>query len=244
MLARISDDGEARIVDSFPFADDIRNSGIIGIQSLEISPNDRFLIGHGHFGSHFRLIVWPLNWDENGDFSKAGDAVVDRRDEEAFLSNSSRFWFPGNRSDAAQELDVVYLHKKAIKSSNLIRGGEREIAKIPSSREGSTPVDVSEDGFWVLIGDDQQQVYLWHTPSGTKHRLGVEEFRLDENKRVVRPERDNRPEHSGRVVGVALSKYRPGEGFPAYAASIGLENEIKVWDLFPALQGVDSRYSN
>ena len=53
-----------------------------------------------------------------------------------------------------------------------------------------------------------------------------------------------RPAHTGPIVGVAFSDPDPGQDYPAFAATIGEENKLKIWELFPILHsesGVRSR---
>jgi hypothetical protein len=45
----------------------------------------------------------------------------------------------------------------------------------------------------------------------------------------------DRPAHTGPIAGVTLSEPDPGQDYPALAATVGEENRIKVWELFPIL---------
>ena len=51
---------------------------------------------------------------------------------------------------------------------------------------------------------------------------------------LLEPSQD-RPAHTGPIAGVALSQPDPGKDYPAFAATVGEENKIKVWELYPIL---------
>jgi hypothetical protein len=89
-----------------------------------------------------------------------------------------------------------------------------------------------------MMGDDNGLAYIWDTYEGTRFCISIDaatEQRIQEANGRRLEDIPERPAHTGPIVGVALSEPDPGRDYPAFAATIGEENKLKVWELYSLL---------
>lgn len=219
-----------------------RNSdAAAGVTSLAFSPDDGTLLVHGQYTeSLHKLSTWKLTWDESG---RLASFDKDRRELENkegpfFMETgypSVRFVAkPGETSNFRRVLVRI---KDGFSLVNIAsRKAEQQIDFL-TTHHGTPEHAISDDGRWIVMGDDNGMAYVWDTIEGDRYSLTMTtelENRMKETRARIRDIRE-KPAHSGPIVGVALSAPDPGRDYPAYAATIGEENKIKVWELFPIL---------
>ena len=219
-----------------------QQQGSPGVTALAFSPDDKLLVAYGEYGDKKpRFEMWGLDWNPKRESyeGKSGLKVQQTFDPwepvkgtvyqgsgyQDHNSGSIRFIHPKKRkrsSDASARMrsssssdTIVYATSRALQVLN-IRNRKliREIP-LPAKQLGRPQYDISEDGRWVIIGDDNGTIEIIDLVDGKKTSLTS----------------DGRPAHAGPVVGVTLSEPDPAIGFPAYAATVGEENRLKVWDL-------------
>jgi hypothetical protein len=87
------------------------------------------------------------------------------------------------------------------------------------------------------MGDDNGKAIIYDLDRGDQFSVTIDselESAVADPTRA-RPEIRELPAHSGPVVGVAFSKADPGQDYPAFVATFGEENKVKVWEMYPIL---------
>jgi WD40 repeat protein len=221
---------------------DQRMGGPPGITCLEFSPDDGLLVAHGLYDSQkYRLSMWQLDWRQDDTPTSSGGRQAVR------VQKTYDPWIP-DRGPVLQEhgsQSIHFIHRKSSDKKSDSAGLRMGVSSTSSGdvvvfettaglqvvnlrtkavlREvpfvatqwGSPEYHITDDGRWVIMGDDNGTIDIFDLIEGEKISLTV----------------DGRPAHAGPVVGVTLSQPDPALGFPAYAATVGEENQLKVWDL-------------
>ena len=219
----------------------------LGITSLAFTADDKALVAHGPYEARkYRFSMWRLTWNEGelDSFFKRWE----KEDKGPFLhpaGQNLRFITRADGTDGG--------YKRL-----LVRGGEhvgvfninsqKTEQKIPflKTQHGQPEFATTRDDRWIIMGDDNGMAYVYDTLRNRRYSVTIDdkmEAHVNDRRRSIKS-LNERPAHSGPIVGVALSDPDPGQDHPAYAATIGEENKLKVWELFPILNsetGVRSR---
>lgn len=212
-----------------------------GVTTLAFSPDDQTLLAHGNYKKDlYKLSTWKIQWDSPGDmlsFEK-NRKELENEDGPFFVESgnpSVRFVAkPGETSNFRRILVRV---RSGFSLINLSSERSEQTIGFVSTQHGVPEHAVTDDGRWIVMGDDNGMAYIWDTLKGDRYSLTMTdeiEQRMLETQAKIRDIRE-RPAHSGPIVGVALSDPDPGQDYPAFAATIGEENKLKVWELFPIL---------
>jgi WD40 repeat protein len=217
------------------------SSAPAGITSLAFSPDDGTLLAHGRYSqSLHKLSTWKLSWNDSRQLTSF---EKDRRELENtagpfFIESghpSVRFVAkPGETSNFRR---VLVQTKNGFSLVNVASEKAEQQIDFLSTHRGVPQYAISDDGRWIAMGDDSGMAYVWDSLKGGRYSLTMTselEDRMAETKSRIRDVRE-KPAHSGPIVGIALSPADPGRDYPAFAATIGEENKIKVWELFPIL---------
>jgi len=214
--------------------------GVAGITSLAFTPDDGLLVAHGQYETQlFKLSAWKLSGDSLGTLRASADFNRENKEKPFIAERTSRalrfMQRPGSEILIAED-DSRYV------IWNLTTGEFKEIPFLPMQK-GLPERSLSEDGKWLIMGDDRGNVYIWDVATGERFSVAYAteagaESTATLNARNASQERvraDDRPAHTGPVVGVALSLPGLHGNFPEFAATIGEENRVIVWDLIPVL---------
>ncbi|MDX1928941.1 MAG: WD40 repeat domain-containing protein [Pirellulaceae bacterium] len=211
--------------------------GAPGITSLAFTPDDRMLVGHGHYDERlYKFSAWKINTDASGSVSAV--AGFSRENNLPFLFERSsrpiRFVLrQGDYIMIAENEDryVVW---------NITSGESKQIPFLPMQR-GLPERSLTEDGRWLIMGDDRGNAYVYDilrserfSVAFTREAPPVASTIRDKSSKE-KAKAVERPAHSGPVAGVALSAPGAHGDFPEFAATIGEENRVIVWDLIPVL---------
>ena len=244
-----------------------RNSGAaIGISTLAFSPDDEVLVAHGQYPkSMHKFSQWDLDWDgtqfvnfrksrkeltsEQGPFfDDSGNQPItfisrpireNERDPDDVHWQSKR---TGGRSPK-----IVVRNRKGIQVVNLNSARAERMIPYPDTHDGTPQYDISDDGRWLAMGDDNGKAWIYDLDQGDTYGVTIDSAMetMIANPKQARPEISNRPAHLGPVVGIAFSKPDLGRDYPAFLATFGEENKVKVWELYPVLDpdhGLRSRH--
>lgn len=229
-----------------------RNMSVaMGITSLAFSPDDRMLVTHGRdTEEQWKFKGWKLRWGEDGKLLKFDSAFEDlESDGKPFFQESGpeSIWFvasTGRRSSSSTPNSrAAYGDQKILVRDtdkflvlNLDKGArEREIPF--NTPRGRVPeFAVSKDARWLLMGDASGAAHIYDTLNPNKYSVAIDaEGESLLREKGPRAEVSDRPAHTGSIAGVAFSEPDPGMSYPAFAATIGEENKVKVWELYPIL---------
>lgn len=226
-----------------------------GITSLAFSPDDRVLVAHGNYsGTLHKFSQWQLSWNQDRQLVDVIKSNKELENESGPLireSGSKSIWFvQADRRDESESRSSGV--QPRVSSSNTLRvlvrvedgfsvvnlnanREEHKFAYLPT-HHGRRVDAVSDDGRWLIMGDDSGLACVWNTLEGDRYAVTIDPA-TEEALRAKRMPRDvpERPAHTGPVVGVAISPADPGRDYPAFAATFGEENKVKVWELFPIL---------
>lgn len=219
-----------------------RNSdAAVGVTSLAFSPDDGTLLVHGEYKeSLYKLSTWKLSWDDS---KRLASFEKNRRELE---NNEGPFFietgypsvrFVAKPGETSSFRRVLVRIQKGFSLVNIASEKAEQQIDFLSTHHGIPEYAVSDDGRWIIMGDDNGMAYVWDSIEGDRYSLTMTiemENRMKETKARIR-DVGEKPAHSGPIVGVALSDPDPGRDYPAFAATIGEENKIKVWELFPIL---------
>lgn len=233
-----------------------RSKAAPGITSLAFSPEDGLLVAQGEYnkGLH-KFSRWKLSWTESGEFEAFSKSSKELENEDGpfFLTSGSKsIWFIEDRSrrapppTTAQQiksrdagvLRVLVRVRDGFAVVNLNSQREEHKIKFLKTHHGIPEYTISDDGRWLIMGDDNGVAYIWDTLEGTRFCVTIDaatEKRIQEARGGRLQDIPERPAHTGPIVGVALSEPDPGRDYPAFAATIGEENKVKVWELYPLL---------
>ena len=219
------------------FAED-GEQGAPGITSLAFTPNDRTLIAHGRYDdAQYRLVSWGIGTSVDGGVAISPGLSRENKDR-PFVSDQSarpiRFvMWPGPDVMIAEDFDKFIVW-------NLTTGESKQIPFLPMQR-GLPQRAISDDGKWLIMGDDRGNVFIYDVLQGDRFpvcytkELEQPPSTLRDKNQKDRPRIAERPAHAGPVIGVALSPPGAKGDFPEFAATIGEENRVIVWDLIPIL---------
>ncbi|TWT52702.1 WD domain, G-beta repeat [Rubripirellula amarantea] len=236
-----------------------------GIDAIAFSPDDSMLIAHGHYDEKlYKFSRWDFKWDGNQlasfqrsrkehtktdgpFFSVVGDEPI------KFISRPLREHERGPndsyselRRTAGASPKIVVQSSRGFHVVNLNTAlAERNIPYL-KTHFGRPEYAFSNDGRWLCMGDDNGKAFIYDLLDGSTYGLTIDDGieQLISDRSVARPTLVDRPAHSGPVVGVAFSDPDPGRDYPAFAATFGEENKVKVWELYPILDpdsGIRSR---
>ncbi len=212
--------------------------GAPGITSLAFTADDRTLVCHGRYDKQlYRLSAWKLTADSKGSLSAAS----------AFRRENNLTPFLSERSSRPIRFILGYDDDIMIAEEgnryvlwNITTGESRQIPFLPMQR-GLPERSLSDDGKWLIMGDDRGNVYVYDVLRGERYAVAYtkemdsEASTLQTNKKVESSKVVDRPAHSGPVSGVTLSPSNTRGDWPEFAASIGEENRMIIWDLIPVL---------
>jgi len=214
--------------------------GAPGVTSLAFTPDDRTLVAHGRYEEQlYKLSSWRLSGESAGEI-RATEILARENKEKPFLAERTsrpiRFIQRLGDDILIAEDDSRYVFW------NLTSGQFREIAFLPMQK-GLPERALSDDGKWLIMGDDRGNVFVWDILGGERYSVAYTNevipaapSTLDKkNPPAERTKSIDRPAHTGPVVGVVLSPPGQHGEFPEFAASIGEENRVIVWDLIPLL---------
>lgn len=213
--------------------------GAPGITSLAFTPDDRTLVAHGRYDDElYRLTAWKLSADATGTISPT--QIFERENKEKpFLSERSsrpiRFVLrPGDDVMIAENEDRYVIWN--------VTSGESKTIPFLSMQKGLPERALSDDGKWLIMGDDRGYVYVYDVLRGDRYSVAYSKDAeqapstvRDKNSKEKPPKAIERPAHSGPVAGVTLSPPGARGDFPEFAATIGEENRVVIWDLIPVL---------
>jgi len=216
------------------------DAGAPGVTSIAFTQDDRMLVAHGRYEEElYKLTAWSLVGEAVGSI-QATETFRRENKEKPFLSERSsrpiRFvQRPGDNVLIAEDDSRFVMW-------NLTTGQFGEIPFLPMQK-GLPERNLSDDGKWLIMGDDRGNVFVWDVIGGEKYSVAhaVESAitvpsTIDRKKTPADMTKSVfRPAHSGPVVGVVLSPAGLHGEFPEFAATIGEENRIIVWDLIPVL---------
>ncbi len=225
-----------------------------GITSLAFSPDDRVLVAHGNYeGMLHKFSQWNLSWNQDGSFAGFRKSSKELENESGPLiqeSGSKSIWFvhsprtrkPERANDQyprvgeSSQYRVLVRVRDGFMVVNLNTNREERKIDYLTTHQGTPLYAVSDDGCWLIMGDDSGLAYVWDTTEGDRYSVTIDPA-TEETTRSERKPREipERPAHTGPIVGVAISKPDPGRDYPAFAATFGEENKVKVWELFPIL---------
>ncbi len=219
------------------FAED-GEQGAPGITSLAFSPDDRNLIGHGRYDDTlYRLTAWKLSKAANGDVVVSPGLGRENKERSFVSEHSSR----PLRFVLREGVDILIAEDNdKYVVWNLSTGESKEIPFLPM-QQGLPQRATSDDGKWLIMGDDRGNVFVFDVLQGERYSVAyakeLEQARptADDKRQKEKPRIAERPAHSGPVIGVALSPPGARGDFPEFAATIGEENRVIVWDLIPVL---------
>ena len=238
-------------------------NAIIGVDELVFSSDDKVLLSHGQYGTDgYKLNRWNVIWEGDAKIKETRKSVKELVDAKNPVIDTSRgrgIWFIENprstfetNGEAAASIHrgtqyrILAMTPNDFSVINMNSGKAEESIEFPTSRQ-TTPVhDVSNDGHWLMLGDASGRAYVWDLLKRRKFSVTIDR----ETERTLAAEGDtieqstDRPAHTGPIAGVALSDPDPGRDYPAFAATLGEENRIKVWELYPILdeeRGVRSK---
>ena len=243
-----------------------------GINALAFSPDDSMLIAHGQYDKRtYKFSRWDLKWKGNhlvefersrkgptrkhGPFFKVSSNKLNANAGEPikFISRPlenhekapSDLTTDTRRTAGAVPLIVVQNHE-GFEVINLNQARTERIVPYLKTQHGRPEFALSKDGRWLCMGDDNGKAVIFDLLDGATYSVTIDPGleRLVSDRSIARQTLRERPAHSGPVVGVALSQPDPGRDYPAFAATIGEENKVKVWELYPILDpeaGIRSR---
>ncbi len=227
-----------------------------GITSLAFSPEDSVLVAQGEYNkSLHKFSRWILKWKANGElesFRKSSKELESEGKPFFLTSGSKSIWFitKGSRPQPTPSVDaspkipdagvlkVLVRVRDGFSVVNLNSQREEHKIKFLETHHGIPEYTISNDGRWLMMGDDNGLAYIWDTYEGTRFCVTIDaetERRIQESNGRRLEDVPERPAHTGPIVGVALSEPDPGRDYPAFAATIGEENKLKVWELYPLL---------
>ncbi|MDA8744732.1 PQQ-binding-like beta-propeller repeat protein [Rubripirellula amarantea] len=236
-----------------------------GVDALAFAPDDSVLVAHGHYEKKlYKFTLWDLKWDGNqlakfersrrehtkkdgAFFSIAGDDAIKfisrpvREDERG--PNDS---YSETRRTAGESPKIVVQSSTGFHVVNLNTARAERNIPFLKTQFGRPEYAFSKDGRWLCMGGDNGKAYIYDLLDGSTYGLTIDDGieRLISDRSATRPTLQDRPAHSGPVIGVALSDPDPGRDYPAFAATFGEENKVKVWELYPILDpesGIRSR---
>ncbi len=233
-----------------------RTDAAPGITSLAFSPDDNVLVAHGHYeGDLYKFSQWSLQWNESGRLASAKKSSKELENDGGPLiqeSGSKSIWFvksPRQREDT-ESLDAKYPRlstssqyrvlvrvKDGFMTVNLNSNREEQKIDFLTTHHQVPLYSITDDGRWLIMGDDSGLAYIWDTIEGDRYSVTIDpdtEATLQDSEQRLKNVRE-RPAHTGPIAGVALSEPDPGRDYPAFAATFGEENKIKVWELYPIL---------
>jgi WD40 repeat protein len=225
----------------------------MGITSLAFSPGDEYLLAHGQYTQDtFKFSRWRIKWDQGRMASiEKHPKDIESKDGPLFINSgneSIRFVIRSDRDGGekgARRILVKVADGFVVINLDTLRA-ERRI-KYEATQHGWPEYSLSHDSRWLITGQDNGMAYIWDTLKGTRYCVTIDEATEKQipNRETRLKDILERPAHSGPILGVAFSQPDPGQDYPAFAATIGEENKIKVWELFPILDpdsGLRSRY--
>lgn len=219
----------------------------LGVTSLAFSEDDNELVSHGIYDDGFyQFVGWDLGdkrssrnrspeSEESSVFLKirAEDSRVPLMVESSprsllFLKDVARQSRNSTISRLKDPLLALVEIEQGLgvfdfRSQKLIHA-----LSIDRSQWNQKIFSVASDGKWAIVGADNGRAYVWNALTNEKVSVTI----------------DGRPAHSGPVVGVALSEPNPVTRCPEFAATVGEENQIRVWNLLPLLSLAKARSRN
>ena len=235
----------------------------LGVDQLVFSSDDKVLLSHGQYGKDgYKLNRWNVIWEDDAKIKETRKSIKELVDAKSPVIDTSRgrgIWFienPRSTRETSGEVAasihrgtqyrILAMTPNDFSVINMNSAKAEESIEFPTSRQ-TTPVhDVSDDGHWLMLGDASGRAYVWDLLKRRKFSVTIDR----ETERALAAEGDmieqstDRPAHTGPIAGVALSDPDPGRDYPAFAATLGEENRIKVWELYPILdeeRGVRSK---
>ena len=235
----------------------------IGVDALIFSSDDKVLLSHGQYGKNgYKLNRWNVIWEDVASVKETRKSIKELVDSKSPVIDTSQgrgVWFienprttPAINGEAAVSLHrgtqyrILAMTPNDFSVINMNSLKVEESIAFPTSRQ-TTPIhDVSKDGHWLMVGDASGRAYVWDLLKRRKFSVTIGR----EMERALAIEGDtieqstDRPAHTGPIAGVALSDPDPGRDYPAFAATLGEENRIKVWELYRILddeRGVRSK---
>ena len=214
------------------------------------------LLSHGQYADElYKLSRWNLAWERGEliDFRKARKELTSESGPFFYDSGNEpiRFISRALREDERDPNDTDWQSKRTAGSSprvivqnrkgfnviNLNTTKPERVIPYLSTHHGVPEHAISDDGRWLVMGDDNGKAFIYDLQEGDQYGVTInsELESMVADPSHARPKIFDRPGHSGPVVGVAFSKPDPGRDYPAFVATMGEENQVKVWELYPIL---------
>ncbi|SMP39365.1 WD40 repeat [Neorhodopirellula lusitana] len=218
-----------------------------GPTTLAFAPDDSLLIAHGQYKKKmYRFTGWKLDEDLHPLLLKPQFEVENNKEPFFDRVGGTSVWFINSDRYGRQDRDpsssrvkkIVVRRKGGFSVINLATGSvEREI-KYLKTQHGQPIYDISSNGRWIAMGDDKGMAFLWDAITGERFSMTIDDETEQRIKAAERTPRDlpERPAHTGPIAGIALSEPDAGKEYPAFAATFGEENRVKVWELFPIIE--------
>jgi WD40 repeat protein len=213
-----------------------------GITSLQFSPDDRMLIAHGRYEQDLhKFSGWNIQWLDGGVTAERAFKDLENKEGPFFVNSGSKsIWFvqsgiSSSARNVSRDNRILVQSTSGFVVLNMEAGRvEREI-KFLRTQHGRPEYAISDNGRCVIMGDDNGMAYVWDTLSGERFSVTTD-LQTEASFGAKNPTATAaRPAHSGPIVGVALSERDPGMDYPAFAATFGEENKLKVWELYPVI---------
>lgn len=243
------------------FAAEGENRGSPGITSLAFSPDGQFLVAHGQYDQLlWKFTTWGVRRGADGKLETARMWELENKESPFLVETNSRpiRFIQLEKTAAAtggRQPKIADHGKLIVENGNgyaiLDLASRRSIGEIPylPMQKGLPHRYLSDDGKWLIMGDDQGNVYVWDVVSGKRFPVAYTPGETSPTPPPPPPAKGNRkpavtppppkvqerPAHTGPVVGVTLSAPGRHGDFPEFAATIGEENRLIVWDLIPVL---------
>ncbi|MEM6688135.1 MAG: WD40 repeat domain-containing protein [Planctomycetota bacterium] len=232
---------------------------VLGVSTLLFSPDDKKLVAQVQEGAEYRIDQWDLRWgDEQLDSFKPSVSKLDPSTSPFFdtrFASSVKFVSKPLREELQDPADplsssyrtagtkprIVARSRRDVRVFDLFSMNAERIIPLPFTQSQRVPIVISDDGHWCLFADASGMATLTDLQTGYQYSVtmteSLEQRVADPNARKRQVER--RPAHPGPVLAVALSKSDPGQDYPAFAATLGEENTVRVWELYPILHPGD-----
>ncbi len=213
-------------------------TGAPGVTSLAFTPDDRMLVGHGRYDEQlFKLSAWKINTDASGSMSATYGFARESKEQPFLIERTSRpirfILRPGDYIMIAENEDCYVVWD--------ITSGESKKIPFLTMQRGLPERALTEDGKWLIMGDDRGNAYVYDVLRSERFSVAFTReaeqaaSTIREKSPKEKPKAVERPAHTGPVAGVTLSAPGAHGDFPEFAATIGEENRVIVWDLIPIL---------
>ncbi len=209
-----------------------------GPQFSRFSPDDKVLVTWSEpLVDQFTLTVWDCTWDDDQLVNCKPRYTLSSKAPFFQLRGQEACWFISKKDDRSDlRMLVRPIENNRFEIWNLDIGRIDGFIPYVPTQYSEPECAVSSDGCWIFQGDDKGMLYAWDTRTGERFCVTLDE---DSAKTVAetgsRLGAVERPAHTSPIVGIAVSESQAEHDFPSYVATLGEDNKLKLWDLYPVL---------